>query len=107
MTSCIGESLGSYQVKYALNKWVKGKNNTPLFVFDNLKAAKDFSFNNELIYECVVKNPRKIRIISFLAEWHYLADFWKAKKNRKKCLGRPAMPHTIICDEVKLIKKVW
>jgi len=104
----------SLKVEYKLNEWVKPKlENSPLFVFSSLQQAH-FHYDQmcaDSIYECEVKNPRTIKIIAAILDYYALNNvvrFWKDRKRKKGCKvsSWPAPKGTIICDEVKLTKKV-
>ena len=107
-----------YQVYYKCNKWVyptipKSK----LFVFNDLQAA--INFKNELvgcmlrplgmiqIFKCEVQKPAKIQSIA--RDTQDIEDFWRKKAYRKKLddyLCTEPLPNTVICDAVKIGKKV-
>lgn len=104
----------SIRVEYKLNEWVKPKlENSPLFVFNSLDKAKSHytQMSADSIYECEVKNPRRIKVIAAIIDYYALNTvirFWKNRKRKKGCKvsSWPAPKGTIICDEVKLTKKV-
>jgi len=101
-------------VQYKLNEWVFPKIvGSKLFVFDNLHDANNFAWNYYYtVYECEIKNPHKS-----CPFYKYVLDspvhvltMWKLYKQKKKFshLNSVEQPPigTVVCDAVKLTKKV-
>jgi len=106
--------MHSSPTRYRLGKWV-----TPyipyskLFVFDTLEHAESFRgrhVRSQVIYEVVVKNPIRIKKICYWSTSNIkLKHFWKMRKNKKRCehvVIIPALPGTVGCDAVKLLRRV-
>ena len=106
------------RVEYELNKWTYPKlSGSKLFVFDNLKSARDMVSENcweysHKIYQCKVKNP--ISIVGKKDESLYYDTYmiWKnyleQKKKKKKIMwafGIDIPLDTCLCSAVKLIGK--
>ena len=101
---CFGLSL-----EYSTEYWTKPViENSKLFVFDSLDSAISLveyygaqSIAN--IFECEVKNPKRTKFIastSFIST-NTVVSFWNNHSNKLEA------PHgTVVCDEVKLIKRV-
>jgi len=104
-------------VHYPLGKWTSTKNNTRLFVFDNLSSAKDFciSKDGEMIFECEIKGG--IRLQGAM-ETYQNVEFWqivnkvlaKKKSNYRSALKKAGIVladyPAILAKSVKLIKRV-
>ena len=84
LKSCI---VASIEVQYNLNTKVKPKNNSKLFVFDNLLQAKQFRANyGGHIYSCYVTNPTKPVIYTpnlYTCNSKFWSVYRKAKKQKR------------------------
>jgi hypothetical protein len=78
-----------------------------LFVFQTLHAAVSFREcdEDEKIFRCLVKKPRKIRnIMSYTSSIADFREFWNCYAKEKKCFGSNIPPcQTFVVDAVKLI----
>ena len=100
--SCIARNA---EVEYKIGEWVKSLTG-PLFVFDDLKEARSFTGEGELVFECEVVRPRKPTIILHECQisTNFCFFFWKnISRYTVNSIGfvRP-IDNTIICDEVYL-----
>jgi len=99
----------NYCVQYKLNEWAyphKDLKDSKLFVFDSYENA--LNFRNDMgygeIYECEVKNPKKVKFVAGLSS---LYSFWEAKRKKKKYIGfKQSYKGTVGCDAVKLIENI-
>lgn len=101
----------SVRVEYKINKFVFPQiPNSKLFVFNNLEAASTFlgrerhfdifSFH---IFKCEVKNPIEAKEIGGFLLPEQIEEFWKNQNSQHSV---PAIPHTYICDAVKLVEEM-
>ncbi len=106
----------NYAVQYLVDTWVQPKkDNTKLFAFKTFEAARDFKHGREIIYLAHALNPRNVQVVCnniFL-----VSRFWEAfesleEKRRIKLTDFEMdgdvriVPGTIMCDKIKLIKRV-
>jgi len=97
-------------VEYKISEWVKPKiENSRLFVFGTLADAKRFKnscFLDDVIeiFECEVRNPRKVAKICTCPNHDW--QFWVNRSLLPKDMIGKAPLGSIVCSEVKLIKKV-
>ena len=101
-----------YGVTYIKGHWVKPLvKNSSLFVFDTFKSAQNFTkeskWRNCAIFECQVKNPKKIKRFC-LSIWQ-MWTFWNLRQQKKSVLNvrtAEVIKGTVICSAVKLGKMV-
>lgn len=114
-----------YQIEYQQNVWIDKKPKTGgIFIFNDITSAKRFAegfmSSTIRIYECKVRNPRKLKV---RASHHYytgyITDFWdmvfafKEKRQKidwwtvHKTTGYYTCPEgTYIANSIKLVKDV-
>lgn len=105
-----------YKVQYKLNKEVRGPDNTPLFVFDSLIRAQEFSsvwnihdHKTARIFECEVTKPRKVKYMSFLDMVDKFLLFMEKRRLKKKvnsCAVFSPPSGTWAVSSVKLLKEI-
>lgn len=115
----------NFRLHYSLKKFVRGKYNSKLFVFSDLKTAKLLASDWASVYECYAKNVTKPAEIGYdLSSLKDTKKYWalyrKLKKHKKGVksmydkltaskldVWRKNWPlGTLWADSVKLIKKV-
>ena len=106
------------QVSYHENLWTYAHiNHSKLFIFDSLENARkltQYRSNYAYIYEVEVKNPSHIKLMCpCTSTSEEFAQFWKNRKNKKQVYTnipvayRASPPKgTMVCDALKLIKRV-
>ena len=103
-----GRLRQAFEVVYKLNEWVYPKfENSKLFVFPSLAAAKEFVSRTERnhlhIYECEVENPEK--------ETSYFVPYLDGIEDLANGYDVQYAPcpytDTVFADGVKLIRKVY
>lgn len=119
--SCVISTYSLYNkycIQYKINEFVNSKLGLPLYVFDNLNAAKFFANygvggKQVKIYECEVTKPRKIKYLSWLRcgyyndKIDYINKFLLEKKHNKKLSNVFQAPNgTIAVDSVKLVAEI-
>lgn len=106
--------VSEFEVRYEIGKWSKPLPNTGgLYVFETLEDAQNFQFGSS-IWECVVKNPRKVKYIGDVMGCNYssytISHFWEFVLKKKRvsdtnyCTEAPN--GTILCDAVKITKRI-
>jgi len=120
--SCRTHSFLNYDLlqkiclKYSVDEWTEPKiQYSKLFVFSNFEAAEKFAhmYSCTAIYSCYVKNPSRLKVMMPLCclDLYNVKQMWKLYKQKKKFshLNSVSQPPagTVVCDAVKLIKKVW
>lgn len=109
-----------FRIQYKIGEWTKKIEGTGgIFVFNALDSALQFRRDNDIwgvIFECQVKNPRKLKI-RYPTKWN-LFEFWdEFYKLRSKHKGvnkiQEILPSvyacssdTYIANEIKLVKRV-
>jgi hypothetical protein len=94
-------TLGPYLVQYKENEFVEPIDaNAPLFVFDSLYNAQQFSKTNP-IWKCeYVVSPVSRKYCSGLSNYD---EFW----NNVNCLAKlPLIKGTVFADKVKLLERI-
>jgi hypothetical protein len=105
---------------YKVGEWTYPRvGNFPLFVFDNLASASNFSSNLEWsrwneIYTCEAINPRPCEWVPLImpgSAWKYLRDRWLACLTTRlgfegDCHYTRTPTHSLICDAVRLLDLV-
>jgi len=110
MQSVSVSAKSQHIARYQLEKWtLPTVPHSKLFVFETLADAKGFGGINSIVFECLVKNPRraKFRVLSFDSLME-VEQFWKDKKNHKRPSVRiEYTPNgTLFVDAVKLTKQI-
>jgi len=114
-----------FYVQYIMNEWVKPVlKYSKLFVFNNLKSAITFAsfcetffpknlsaklfygYKEMRIFECEVKNPRKLLVICNAT--HLFKEFWISRHHKQKMPATriPAPKNTYQVDEIKLVQEI-
>lgn len=99
--------LSPNAVQYRVGKFVNPKlENSKLFVFGSLSAARSFANSDERIFSCEVENPSKAKLCCKYT--HAVNEFWKRKSARKsvKNISFVAPENTYFCDAVKLAREI-
>jgi hypothetical protein len=101
----------NYVVKYRKKEWtIPAIKNSKLFVFNNRKTARIFTKDqknwveqNTKIYKCEIQNPTKLEkiVISFSD----INKFWN--EHNPYIATKPVLPGTIVCDAIKIIKRIY
>lgn len=102
------------KVQYKINEFVKSNNGTPLFVFENLEAAKNFIYHNSFengfrIFECKIKNKREpffIPLFSLESTYEKIFKLFKNKKRYSHLIHKHFPKNTIFCSQVMLVKEI-
>ena len=100
-----------HHVEYGIDKWsYPNIENSKLFVFDDLEAAKKYCRFNFIIEEhkveifsCEVTNPVVNGDMCMYSHLEAVIDFWSGIHE----FSRRAIDHTVLCDSVKLIERVY
>lgn len=95
-------------LNYIPNEWTSPRiPNSKIFVFDNLEDAERFKNEDEQIWECEVRNPRKAKYYSNIP---HLDSFWSYSPSKRVAIYKKTdskVPDgTIFADAVKLTKQV-
>ena len=115
-SSRIWGTIGNQQLEtqYSVGNWTyPNVKNTNLMVFDTLKQARDFKsyYSDEKIFECEIKNPRKIGTLIRNGDFEEILEKILALKKAKKKWTHLVKPNTfpegtVFCSAVKLLKEV-
>lgn len=104
-------ATNDYSINYKLNKQIKGKNKTPLFIFDTYENAldyKDCAIPCGVIYKCTATNVRKpYKLITTFRGC--ISAYWRVVKNarkQKKSIER-ALQNSKIRDFIKSSQRAW
>jgi len=93
-------------VEYEPGEWVEGKYG-PLFAFDNLEAAKGFMERGlyaREVWEALAEGIRPIQsVLSFnwIDDVDAVVKFWRGELG-----GVEAPSGSVVCDRIKLVKRV-
>ena len=98
-------------IRYKLNEYVSTKDNTRLFVFDNLHEAVAFRHGNERIFECkVIGGIKHSGCFSFHFHnyWKLFNSFLRKKKKQdwSKYNNEFSPVNAVLVKSVKLIKEI-
>jgi len=111
------DTIKNFTVQYEIDEWVYPRlKHSKLFVFSDLHSALSFimgiEYQKDQIYECEIKNPTRAYVV--ISVWtsnlrNKIINVWKLRKNKKRYIDQGHSPptHTVWCDGVKLIKKVY
>ena len=104
-------ATSDYSIKYELNKRIKGKNNTPLFIFDTYENAQDYTgcaIPYGVIYKCTAINVQKpYKLITTFRGC--ISAYWRVVKKaqkQKKSIER-ALQKSKIRDFIKSSQRTW
>ncbi len=103
----------SFGLKYKLNTTIKPKlKKSKIFIFRKLIDAVDFAkpnnFSGKRIFRCIVTNPKRLKVRSFLdVEKHVVEKFWENFTGQKDIYTSTSSPFgTYGADSVKLVSEV-